>query len=84
MADFQYGTFAVTSVKILNRTDCCGERLSGAIVEINNETCGVLPLDTKTGVEYTIYCEQPITGETIKVSVENEYLQIAEIKVFGT
>jgi len=47
---------------ILNRKDCCGERISNAQVEIDGKLCGFVPVATVVGQWYTVECEFPILG----------------------
>jgi hypothetical protein len=56
----------VTEVKILNRKDCCGDRLSKSRVEIDGKLCGTLPDKTQNGKWYTVKCQ--LAGKSIKVS----------------
>jgi len=48
--------FLVTEVKILNRKDCCGDRLASSKVEVDGELCGTLPASTQNGKWYTVKC----------------------------
>lgn len=41
-------------VRILNRKDCCGNRLAGVKVSIGGAECGTVPNGTKNGQWYTI------------------------------
>jgi len=42
MAPFVGGNTLVTRVQILNRADCCGNRINNARVFVGNTQCGVI------------------------------------------
>jgi len=42
------GPTMVEKVRIKNRVDCCGERLTSTKVTIGGQVCGFLPAVTKT------------------------------------
>jgi hypothetical protein len=56
----------VTEVKILNRKDCCGDRLASSRIEVDGKLCGTLPSKTENGKWYSVQCN--IEGREIKVS----------------
>jgi hypothetical protein len=78
------GTYKVESVKIMNRPDGWGDRLGDAVVEIDDKVCGTVQSTTKQGVWYTVTCETPIIGKTMKITSKADTpLHFAEIRAFG-
>jgi hypothetical protein len=83
-ASFKGGPRLVESVKIKNRTNCCGERLRLVRVDIGGVECGKLPSSTKTNQWYTVKCAKPLVGGEIQLTTTvANYLQISGVKVFG-
>jgi len=41
--------YMVDRVKMLNRKDCCGDRLGGTKVYVDDKYCGAVPNGTKNG-----------------------------------
>ena len=83
-ADFDT-TREVTEVRILNRRDCCGERLRGSTVHIGNTLCGTLPDTTATATQYTVTCATPLRGSSITIRQNTTFtaLQLATVEVWG-
>ena len=48
-ASFNGGDQFVWKVRILNRRDCCGDRLKGVQVFIGNQMCGQITENTRNG-----------------------------------
>ena len=46
MGWFTNGYHLITTVRIRNRGDCCGERLAGTKIKIGNELCGMVGENT--------------------------------------
>jgi len=84
-AQFKNGKKEVTEVKITNRADCCGDRLSGAKVYIDDTICGEVTGATTNGAVYTVTCDAPITGTSVTIRKDNTYthLQLAVVEVYG-
>jgi hypothetical protein len=83
-------SFDIDQVVVYNRTDCCESRLANATLGIFAEipyVGGVAPVATRTlaGVTtaQTFDFAAPVTGRYVGVSEPNEYLQLAEVQVFG-
>ena len=77
------GDFSVDRVRILNRRDCCGNRLAGTKVFIGNTYCGVIQQGTQNGKWYEAKCNVRVTGNQVKlVTQQNEYLSISGIEVY--
>jgi hypothetical protein len=69
--------YYIDKVKILNRRDCCGNRLSGTKVYVDNQMCGTVPGGARNGQWYTVKCSEPIFGKKVRlVTVQNTYLSI--------
>lgn len=83
-ADFDT-TRSVTEVRILNRRDCCGERLGGSTVYIDDVLCGTIPGSTSTASTYTVTCTTPLSGSSITIRQNTTYtaLQLANVEVWG-
>jgi hypothetical protein len=80
----------ITTVKLLNREDCCGDRLNGASVFVCEATnaCRLCdnPIATVAGQPWvTVSCDIP--GSSVKVqaaSLGDHYLTICEAEIYGT
>lgn len=72
----------VTSVKIKNRHDCCGDRIEGTQVTISGKKCGEPLPKLANGASYTVNCNVPGT-EVRLTTTKNNYLQINSVEVFG-
>ena len=62
------GVYNVTEVRILNRLDNCGERLANALVQVDDQEFGTLPVETQEGKWYVVKPTSPMKGSSIKVS----------------
>ena len=62
-ADFGM-TVTITKIQILNRGDCCGERLIGAKVFIGTELCGTIA-DAPAGQWIDVNCKA--SGDKLKI-----------------
>jgi len=81
----------VSSVKITNRGNCCGERLDGAIVEVKTgtntwEQCGAPLSGAVQGDIHTVACStnEDITAVKLSIPGQAKILQVAEVDVFYT
>ena len=82
----------ITRVIIVNRIDCCGERIDGAVIQLLQDgnlvkDCGTIEYRedsvTVEGQMYEVWCGD--FGDQVRVSLDTgEYLQIAEIKIYFT
>ncbi|WP_423998889.1 discoidin domain-containing protein [Maribacter sp. IgM3_T14_3] len=82
-------TFAINQINVFNRTNCCSERLSGALVLIGNEPSSD-PSDYIQVASLGETAEQNLTinnvvGRYVMVYNEgtNKILSLAEVQVFG-
>jgi hypothetical protein len=74
----------VWKVRVLNRKDCCGDRLSGTKVSIGGQECGTISGTTKNGQWYEVKCSKPIRGNQIILeTTRNVYLSISGIEVYS-
>jgi len=88
----------VNSIVVWNRTDCCGDRLSGYWVFVSNSPFG--PADTpqtlqgRAGTWSSFHLTQPspnavinvpgVQGRYVRVQLNSiSYLSLAEVQVFG-
>ncbi|XP_072022133.1 uncharacterized protein [Amphiura filiformis] len=90
------GTYCISKVSIVNRADCCYERLIDSIVKIgddsnvyNNPQCGS-PVSEKQagpGVTVNVLCEEPICGQYVSIhsgfGVDYGILTLCEVMVYG-
>ncbi|KAL7990236.1 hypothetical protein Chor_010590 [Crotalus horridus] len=85
--------YAISSVVVKNRADCCGERLQGAEIRVgnfvsnhgkNNPLCGRIT-DTRLGSISTISCNGRV-GRYVTVTVPGRTVSLAlcEVEVYGT
>ena len=72
---------AVNLVVIYNRMDCCVQRLNGALVYAGKEKCGTIRWRKNQHV-YFVSCNGA-KARFVKVTLAKEYLQLAEVQVFG-
>jgi hypothetical protein len=68
----------------MNRPDGWGDRLGDAEITVDDKVCGAVQSETKQGVWYTVTCEYPIIGKSIKVTSKADTpLHFAEFRAFG-
>ncbi|XP_035696652.1 uncharacterized protein LOC118430053 [Branchiostoma floridae] len=80
----------VGSVRVLNRGDCCGNRLHNFEVRVNrdggsSELCGAPYSGTPTnGQSITVHCGRPIIGRYVRVQLpgKSEALSLCEVEIF--
>lgn len=81
------GRYDVKQVQILNRRDCCSDRIKDAKVYVldgeKKHQCGAVATGEKGWL--TVACPAEAVGNTIEVSTENtgQHLTICGMKVFG-
>lgn len=83
---FANGAHTIVQVRVKNRNDCCGERLSGTNIFIGNTLCGRIPeIPTgRNGKWYTLECKHPIIGSSIRlVTTKDVPLNFAQLEVYG-
>ena len=79
--------YAVTEVQLLNRADCCSDRIKNAKVYVldggSRHLCGVVTTGNKGWL--AVACPAAAVGSTIEVSTEetNQHLTICGMKVSG-
>jgi hypothetical protein len=66
-AMFKGGDQWITSVRVLNRKDCCGGRLGATQVLVGKTECGEIESGTTNGKWYTVECKVPIKGDRIRL-----------------
>ena len=84
-------SFDISRIVVYNRTDCCAGRLADATLAIFSDAPYLvgspLPAATRTlaGVTtaQTFDFATPVAGRYVGVSEPGEYLQLAEVQVFG-
>ncbi|XP_078696559.1 sushi, von Willebrand factor type A, EGF and pentraxin domain-containing protein 1-like isoform X3 [Branchiostoma floridae x Branchiostoma belcheri] len=86
-------TYTVRRVRILNRGDCCGERLKDLMVRVGpnedfsqNTQCGGTYTDTPTdGQTIEMHCNPPIAGRYVSIQVmgRKEFLSLCEVEVYA-
>jgi hypothetical protein len=68
----------IGKVRVLNRRDCCGNRLARTIVTVDGKECGRVQTGTKNGQWYDVTCKSPLFGKTIRLTTEQKtYLSIS-------
>jgi hypothetical protein len=83
---FKNGQHMITQVRIKNRANCCGERLSKTNIFIGDKLCGRIPDIPKNhlGKWYTLVCKSPIMGDMVKLeTTRDDYLHFSSIEVYG-
>lgn len=77
-------TATVNTVRIINRVDCCRDRVGGAEVKAGNTHCGFVPHTTPMGaVQFAIHCPDVKTN-FITITTTGHYLNLGEIEVYGS
>ncbi|XP_035700339.1 uncharacterized protein LOC118432826 [Branchiostoma floridae] len=86
-------SYTVNRVSVLNRGDCCGERLRNFQVRVGpdenlaqNDQCGeTYTARPANGATIVVYCDQPMSGRYVSIQVmgRSENLQICEVEVFA-
>ncbi|XP_055075197.2 uncharacterized protein [Misgurnus anguillicaudatus] len=87
-------SYAVVSVALTNRADCCSEQLNGAVVHIGdslesegqaNPVCVKVSSIPAGGTE-VLRCDSVLNGRYVTVSLpgESRTLSLCEVEVFGT
>lgn len=83
----------VSAIRITNRGDCCGDRLSNFEIRIGDyfgeesvksAKCG--NLHTINGISKVITCPENLVGKyvTIRIPGKNKILALCEVEVYGT
>jgi hypothetical protein len=75
------GNHVVTKIEILNRADCCGNRINNAKVYVGETLCGIIS-HPRQGAWLTVKCKA--TGSYIKiVGQPKQYLHFGGIRAWG-
>ena len=83
-------SFSVSSVKLLNRADCCGTLLNGAVVSLRDEagaTIYTFPAisGAVNGSLHTLTTTSPVVARFVYIAASpNQSLQLAELDVMRT
>ncbi|XP_078658812.1 uncharacterized protein LOC144904091 [Branchiostoma floridae x Branchiostoma belcheri] len=87
------GTYPVNRVSVLNRGDCCGDRLRNFMVRVGpnedftrNDQCGETYTATpRNGATVVVYCDQPMSGRYVSIQLigRADNLQLCEVDVFA-
>jgi hypothetical protein len=82
-ASFQGGDQWVWKVRVLNRRDCCGQRLKGVKISVGGTECGTINQNTKNGQWYEVKCARPIRGDKIVIEQPRaDYLSISGVEAY--
>ena len=73
--------YKINLVVIYLRTDCCGQRINGAVVYAASHKCGSVRYIPGHNVYY-ISCAGTEAKE-VKIQTDTNYLSLAEVQVFG-
>ena len=71
----------INLVVVYNRIDCCQNRINGAIVWAGKHKCGTIHY-RRNIKSYFINCNG-VEASTVRVTLDKEYLSLAEVQVFG-
>ncbi|XP_078661338.1 uncharacterized protein LOC144905509 [Branchiostoma floridae x Branchiostoma belcheri] len=87
-------TYVINHVTVINRGDCCGERLKDFMIRVGhnkdiskNEQCGDTYTDIpEDGAILDIQCTTPMSGRwvSVQLSGRRDYLSLCEVQVFST
>ena len=71
---------SILEVRITNRGDCCGGRLSGFDILVDNTACATnVPLTDFRSNVGVVPCVA--TGQIVQVQITNDFLQLCEVEV---
>ena len=73
--------YRINLVVIYNRLDCCSERINGATVYAGSTKCGSVRYVPVHHVYY-VACNGA-KADHVKITQATNYLQLAEVQVFG-
>ncbi|MEO1261153.1 MAG: discoidin domain-containing protein [Bacteroidota bacterium] len=74
----------IETIKVWNRTNCCGDRLDGAVVEILDENDVVqFTFTIGTAVIENTIPVSGIQGRKVRITQTGDWLQLAEVEVFA-
>ncbi|XP_019616806.1 PREDICTED: fucolectin-4-like [Branchiostoma belcheri] len=86
-------TYVISHVTVINRGDCCGERLRNFMVRVGpyedfleNTPCGDIYSETPSnGETIDVRCEEPISGRWVSVQLigRKDVLSLCEVQVFA-
>ncbi|XP_052063387.1 uncharacterized protein LOC127703040 isoform X5 [Mytilus californianus] len=82
-------TVNVTQINIINRKNCCGNRLKNIAVTVGQnrhqmKLCSNFKGPGKTGQEIMLTCKSPMSGRHVKILRSGKgYLSLAEVQVIG-
>ncbi|XP_066269746.1 uncharacterized protein [Branchiostoma lanceolatum] len=86
-------TYVISHVTVINRGDCCGERLRNFMVRVGpfedireNPPCGDIYSETPSdGETIDVLCAEPISGRWVSVQLigREDYLSLCEVQVFS-
>lgn len=74
-------TSYVNTIRIVNRADCCRDRISGAEVRAGNTRCGFVP--HTAAYQFIINCPNVKTNH-ITIRNSGDHLNIGEVEVYGS
>jgi hypothetical protein len=76
--------YYIGKVRILNRRDCCGERLAGTKVMVGDQLCGTVQGGTKNGQWYDVTCSKPMKGRSVRlVTTQSTFLSISGFEAYS-
>ncbi|XP_045179391.2 uncharacterized protein LOC123539003 [Mercenaria mercenaria] len=79
--------FDIYSMYIVNRGDCCPERLHNLAVFVGNSTSSLTLVarhPAPIGADCTIVFDQPVNGRYVKLLIESDdYLTICELEIYS-
>ncbi|XP_019630216.1 PREDICTED: hemicentin-1-like [Branchiostoma belcheri] len=86
-------TYVISHVTVINRGDCCGERLRNFMLRVGpyedfreNTPCGDIYSEIPSeGETIDVRCEEPISGRWVSVQLigREDYLSLCEVQVFS-
>ncbi|MFK7908596.1 MAG: discoidin domain-containing protein, partial [Chitinophagales bacterium] len=81
--------YDISKVEIYNRTDCCSERIGGAITYVkqtaNEKGAALSIIDYQKGMSPIIKVKpgKSVRGRYVRIAKKTGYLSLAEVKVYG-
>ncbi|XP_019630365.1 PREDICTED: fucolectin-1-like [Branchiostoma belcheri] len=85
--------YTVNRVSVLNRGDCCGERLRNFMVRIglnedftrNDQFRETYTATPPNGATVVVYCDKPMAGRYVSIQLigRSDHLQLCEVDVFA-
>ena len=73
-------SYHIQTVQVLNRGDCCSDRLNGFNVYVDDVLCAS---NVQIGDAEDLMVDCSATGSRVKITADTSYLTLCEVTIFG-